>query len=583
MEWNLVDHLSPKRGPRAFHMPLASVAPGSRSKIDTTLQSLFAFYEYPESGERALQIQIKLPPGQTGFGQDPEAPDLPHPAIRLHAMMGPSVVTFEPAAPPHRDRLVLRSLALMIPSKPLPPWFELWKRANCIPETVIYENVDKQHLEKLLKGLPTTTEGKYGLSFPTRAGGGPIDAGAKNTFIAGFLAGKPDLFLVAGAGAFLGIAGPTELAPGDATQKEVRLHVAYQDHSSTKPHWLNPREFFYLLFGEASAEAKSHPLLAKLDQDGKKQLSSNRQLIASKSFVLRPPLRTYKRVEWEALQEISHGHAASWGQNASLSTHRFFNDYKGDAYTHLYAIPTGQQSVRFVNDYAYQGNWKCNLFVTDICLRAGFRVPVIIDRRSRRLWYYAGTGAYGRAVHHAGPAQSSGGAQLPERIPLLGVAQVQGQRRRWGWKIEGTLRRQGAGGGASSAVSWLNNAIDQESRCFLMVKYKPGNSECSIGHVAIIHHVEDLQFTNSPGLGYQSLRARLIEAWGSGIARVSNTWPRSRERRRSYWCVEEDDDGNVVSRTRQEQYIHILELEPGLDPDYFVGLRDILVQINQVT
>jgi hypothetical protein len=428
MTWNLADPMSLGLR-RRFSLPLASIPPGKDNvrKVDRNLFDLSEHYNNlpPPDGRTAdvvLNIRIKKPAG--GFTEED---DLPDPLIRLHAM-APGIMRFKPANKAFGDQLILETpiFAGSIPVR----WWQRWIEAHCVPRWIIYENVDRNSLENLLRTLPLGRT-VYGLSLPQEIWS-EVD---RDSFVDRFLEGNDKYILdVAESGAFIGTAGSDQLLAGAHL---LKLHVRYNGHIDiTNPLPMNPREFFNLLFGDDSEEAWNHPLLNRINESGEEGGLESRWML------IRPPLRTYARVVWEADQEIKR-HAKRWAAAEKVSS-RFYNrySYKGMSFSR--------------GDY--EGAFKCNLFVSDICLRSGFRInihPLIPENR----WHYIDANSYCNRVHSPDPAPAN---PKNNRIILQGKND-EGKDVPWGWKIENWLRTPGA-----DMQRMINEAMMEEGRCFIL-------------------------------------------------------------------------------------------------------------------
>ena len=155
--------------------------------------------------------------------------------------------------------------------------------------------------------------------------------------------------------------------------------------------------------------------------------------IETRTIRLRPPLRTHARVIWEADLE----------KPSSPSVNRFDPSdlwaESGNCQARLYNTHTRQGrtfNVKAYNDChepdpighpGVTGCFKCNIFVADVALRAGFRV--LIHPVGTSHWNYAGTQQYFAKVHNA-PTDR-------DRVPLQG--RIEDTSITWGWKIEGLL------------------------------------------------------------------------------------------------------------------------------------------------
>ena len=222
----------------------------------TVLPEQFDPADNPTADSPVFQIGIMPPAG--GFSDED---DLPDPAIRLHAMASGKVY-FKPADGTMHNRLILEFPSMLAVDLKV-PWWQRWVEANCFPYQIIYENVDPDYLDTLLGNL-MPGKAYYGLKLPPDV----EDEKIKLTFRDGFVAGADDHFLIAEAGAVIGLAAAASPeSPDPDTPRLLLLHARYfrppGELNGDFPDVMNPREFLYLLFGIDSPEASSHPLLLK--------------------------------------------------------------------------------------------------------------------------------------------------------------------------------------------------------------------------------------------------------------------------------------------------------------------------------
>ncbi|MGJ3245288.1 MAG: hypothetical protein ACFE0I_04345 [Elainellaceae cyanobacterium] len=551
MPWNLVDALSQPNQRREFFLPIASI-PIGRNAVRFVDPNLFAISEtYTNTADKtadvALDIQITPPPG--GFVPENGLPD---PAIRLHAV-DRGLVRFQPGAGGAGDRLLLQLPRFSLPI-PQVRWWQRWIEGECIPTVLIYENIDRANLTARLQAMTPGQVSADGLDFPSQ-----VTDSNKQDFINQFLAGVPPdtsgaAFLVAKAGAYLGVAGLTVSSPdpSDPTlPRLLTLRARYHNHTTADPHPMNPRELFHLLFGNDSQEAQFHPLMQKIDVTGEMQTAEPE----TRRMRLRPPLRTWKRVEWEADLEINN-HAANWEPAGNLGSDRLFNSHSRDG--------------RSYNRGDYAGGNKCNLFVDDICLRAGFRVGVHPVGANR--WHYIDANSHTNLVHDQ--------AGATDRVAIQGSNEDRNVT--WAWKFENWLRGQPAG----DRQRLLNEAMTEEGRCFIVAGARarrfvprtlPGNvrgvAVCGdslrrngIGHIVIVKEVlAQPNLVANRGDGLQRIRVMTMEASGNG-------------------AVNRDLDaqlgGAAGAAAGNNGFIrlHLFELHPGQDPDTLQGLRSLNIR-----
>jgi hypothetical protein len=261
-------------------------------------------------------------------------------------------------------------------------WFQSWVEAGTVPHTIIYENIEDS----------------------------VCAAGSANVRV----------------GQSIGNAG---VHPTDPQKKQIRIKIEYQDSTLDNPKFMHPREFFNLLFWEEdcdpfladSPREYTSPLLQKMMRlycDGSdvviegggpvtniSQLSNNNSefrplgnadadawLHNNNVFRdheniedwlgLRPPLRIYKRVEWEA--RVTHKiHHNNW-----QTAHMIVNPPPQPPICCVEALPYGDLRGVIRNPLVTVGvgirkESKCNLFVGDISFRSGFRAFVYRTSASR--------------------------------------------------------------------------------------------------------------------------------------------------------------------------------------------------------
>lgn len=563
MKWNLVDLLSengsedPLSGKRReFYLPLASIAPGMEDtnntrNVNKELYHLDDAAEQIPSDNHALIITIKPVPGFS-FSDDGDFPD---PSIRIHAIGG-GMIRFKPTTEDIRDSLVLTMLGFQFPDKILPKvkWWERWIETNCIIKDVIYENINKSNLEGVLNSIeaPNTAlisdrvEPTFGLNFPSG-----VTQNNKNGFITNFLQGNEENFIVVEPGAYIGKVNAMNLSEADTpnSNKRLTLKVIYSDHTQTSPHYMNPRELFYLLFGKDSYEATHHPLLIRFNEKGDTQDNIS---IEAKRMYLRPPLRTHARVKWEARKEIDN-HAESWGvinssgEYITIGPERFYNT-QPPFFKDRYPPPEKEPNTKNTN--------KCNLFVFEICLRSGFKVRVWLDSSINLLFYKAPDPRYKDKVPDMSLARD---IRTNNTYKTKGFAPLTNSEgiiwgRRWTKRLIEIVT-------PDERCDELNKMMEEEGRCFILVKAISGERS---GHIAIMHHAEKHnnltpKWLDESNLGLQVIRASVYE----------NSDEKALDRVRDVYPNEPHVEGNEL---------FLVELCPGKDPDTVMGLSDLCVR-----
>ncbi len=558
-KWNLVDLLSeqnsedPASGKRRrFYLPFASVPPGMAdiNRTITVNKNLF----HPEDGQLIphdfpfFNIEIKLPPG-SHFSDDGVLPD---PAIRLHAISD-GFITFKPATDPTKNSLILEILILQFYQLMLSKvkWWRRWVEAGCIPHTIIYENINKAHLALLLNTIQAPITGSsdvngesiFGLKFPVE-----LTQDDKPNFIAEFLAGNQETFLRAEAGAYIGKVAAKDPAEANNpnSDKKLSIKVLYHDHTDSQPHMMNPRELFHLLFGDKSIdyggsyEARNHPLLLRINEVGQSQ----NDRIESKRMLLRPPLRTWARLRWEADQEVTvEEYRKQWGRYIDGDELQGDQVIGSDRFYLSREHTIGVLSGRGFFDGPYNEN-KCNLFVSDICLRAGYRVRALIDDNDYVAYYRVGDYA-NNAIKFVDYRDKEGYAEIRNSNGKL-----------WGRKWALKFVRIDLG---SDRTEELNRMMKEEGRCFILLLHRLDGTS---GHIAIVKlALKDPEemgrsplWRKPPANGLNKLKAQYYEAVLDGAK-----------------------DREMYRRIIPYYDLFLVELCPGKDPDTLSGLADLIV------
>lgn len=588
--WNLVDPFSDPKDPdqrRAFYLPLASKPPGVTSIPPVTFDA-FQPQDLPQvAGSGAnktsdLPFSITIPAPAGGFADDG---DLPDPRIRLHATQS-GQLTFVPAKGGQPASLKLTIFLFATPditdASSGAFWFERWREANCIPSQLLYDNVDATQLSDVLDALPAPDKAdpaapptsKFGVSFPLG-----VTAAGKQQFITDFMNGADGHELLVVPGAYIGTAGPKDPAAPDGDRQLV-LRAGY---ASGDP--LSTREYFHLLFGNDSIEATTHPLLVSIDTAGRAQTVQPE----TKRMLLRPPLRTHARVIWEADQEIAN-HPDAWASdksitNKGLGPDRFFASGP-DAITFR-----GRQFTlaQFTKDY------KCNLFVCEIALRAGFHVPV--GETGTNGYHYLDANSISNLAHALqSDADTTERQKIVTSINEQDIGATGNKRRTWGYRLVNLIRAQAD----ADRQKFLNDLMNVEGRCIIFAGSRPrkfrnytfkdsnghdvtGIASCAtaigrgIGHIVLIE-----EFTAKPIVkpinqtshvagdpkttAIAQLTITTREAQGVGARKRTGTFAYNAEAPET----KADALANFI-------WLEPIELVPGGDPQSHQGLRDLFV------
>ena len=550
MRWNLADSVaSIESGRRGFYPPLACVPPTENTSLDWSvtvgLQSK-AFDTFTEvntepnaqagavktTTDVRFDIYINLPAGSSHEN------DLPSPQIRVHAVdKGLLYYRAKSAtsAIPYLE-LILQSFQTGYPPV---PWFDRWVEAGCIPSQLLYHNIDDAVMRELLNRIPLPNEnpGSYfGTAFPKS-----VNSQNKVAYINDVLNGRKPILVKAGA--YIGAAAP--LGRPEDNRHALGLSARYAAGSSADILPMNPRELLNLLFGDDSAEATTHPLLKAINAFAKSQTVQPE----TRRFTLRPPLRTWRRVVWEADLEISN-HSADWGVKGALGPARLHNG----------------QRANFDN-ITYQGLYKCNLFASDICLRSGFRIATHPIRGNTAKWHYIDASSYANFAHASIEQDAKS-----ERVPLLGLGESKAHP--WGWALDNWMRSSSrmSFGKAIDIQFALNRLMEVEGRCLVMPCARTPNHS---GHILIVKKVlsqpkltdrtqNDVYAPGHTQLGLAGITVEAIQAGEMGAA-ITTSSPKLH--------------GKAGTADAEKGYIrlHLIELHPGKDPDTLQGLADLNV------
>ncbi len=190
-----------------------------------------------------------------------------------------------------------------------------------------------------------------------------------------------------------GIEVSADTVIGETLSNTVKISVNYGSTSLGTIRSMHPVELLSLLFWKEncdtlfrrdSADSYTHPLLQRLNQsiaDG-----STGSAASSNWLGLRPPLRTYKRLEWEARQTHIYHH---WNWQRLPTEPQEREEALRDHPEH------GDLTDILRNPMAFDGyertTSKCNIFIGDIAFRAGFRTTTgQSSRNSARPLTYVG-------------------------------------------------------------------------------------------------------------------------------------------------------------------------------------------------
>ena len=446
--WNLTERLSTSTY-RLYHLPVAS-DPSGGAALPLVPSDRYEIEEMEVDGMPRLQVTVAAT--ADGF---PAVDGLPAPVIRLHAM-GNGRFSYRPQVGSLRDCLLLDLAPIWLNAAVLAKWLERWIEADCIPRTVIYDNIDPDALRARLEAAPINADATITdrLSFPRAV---RREGDSKAWFIDRFMAAEPGVAgMTAWQGACLGQMGPVM---GSASRR-LGLTVRYQGHTDAAPRPMMPRELFNLLFGIDSAEFANHPLLRAIQQLGQSDTTQP----VTRRMLLRPPLRTHARVMWEANKELPD--TARWSLTGRLDSTKLLNTVDGFDRSKHYGISPA----------APKGVFKCQVFGFEMLLRSGFRVRMhrTPEAGGWRVYYYIAN----RIVREARDADLSGSGPV--------VIGTEGETP-WGRRWDLVLRSLPD----DLQAAEINRLIDEEGRAFYIAMEFQGVTRKAAGHFVLLEHVQE--------------------------------------------------------------------------------------------
>jgi hypothetical protein len=452
MPWNLTDRLSPSAF-RWFHLPVASDPTGA-GELPLVPPSRYLVTESVVDGMPRLHVIVTET--SAGFPTDN---GLPAAVIRLHAM-GSGTLAYRPQIGSLRQCLLLNFVPAWLFLAYRVRWLARWLEADCVPMTVVYDNVDPVQLRSLLANTQTIADPvpSEPLQFPPAVRRGTLN---KTEFLDRFMAGEPDQTMWVRRGACIGQMAPTEASP---TSRQLGLTVRYQGHTDASPRPMLPRELFNLFFGNDSIEFATHPLLQAIQERGESETAPPVPL--TQRMLLRPPLRTNARVVWEATQELPDH--ARWSRGGSLDSTKLLNTIDDFDRTKDYGPMPGFPA----------GLFKCQVFGFEMLFRSGFRVRMFrggTDGQPVVFYYLANW-----LAREARDVRKMTGT----RPGILGYAGEIPWGRRWDFKLSDMPPDQRA--------PEINRMIDEEGRAFYLVREFEGTTaHPHAGHFLLIERVRE--------------------------------------------------------------------------------------------
>jgi len=238
----------------------------------------------------------------------------------------------------------------------LPRWYSSWINNSVIqgPSKIIYENVETTNISMC----------------------GPIHAGE-----------------------IIGNAGQDPEDPEDPEGKrQLKLCIQYNTDNDIDHKFMHPREFFSLLFWQEKYDELytpsiqwdatcmdfsndpdspyRHPLVQRMmrsKEDGT-SITNGRTYENDDWLGLRPPLRTYKRVEWEAKRELTNNGEKWAGDKALIKDGKCLLQ---NPFIYRGIVNANNCNESDANRLPYCGYAKCNIFAGEIAFRSGFKVFVM--------------------------------------------------------------------------------------------------------------------------------------------------------------------------------------------------------------
>ena len=213
---------------------------------------------------------------------------------------------------------------------------------------------------------------------------------------------------------------------------------------------------------------------------------------------------------------------------------------------------------------------KCNIFTSDICVRAGFRTLI---HEAGNVWHYP----LSNAQAHAAVLALRGRAATPAtRFPIMGDMADAG--RLWGFAMTKFLLD-------GLPTTQMNAMMIEEGRAFIVAGARPRRPgiQHGTGHIVLLLTILDDPAHPSPTLvpnpdaelaGYPVAITQLDM---SDAAQAASSGPDAGARTGNAQMIcggVAQNPGDVVGFIR----IHLLEASPGGDPDLLQGLYDLHVR-----
>jgi hypothetical protein len=374
---------------------------------------------------------------------------------------------------------------------------------------------------------------------------------------------------------------------------------------------MSPRELMYLAFGELSQFSTQHPLFLRMNQVTVLRRRPDNTLISTAGMAMRPPLRTSRRLIWEAEKEAAidealrlANQAPHWGSKypkknptviCQLGADSLF-DKKFRRYTrdnHSNGIVYGNLA----------GSTKCNVFVGDLCVRAGFRTLMHEIRTSNGYgWHTIDAGSF---TNHGRTAIGGSATLQLAAVPMTGVDDSQ-HNKEWGLARTRMLTNVPLNNAAAkqAAIDAVNKLIAEEGRVLIVAGVRRRVGPTSVastgacpqadfkpqaGHIVFMESLTDFTLAatndpggqNAPGLpasGQTITTLQILSAQAGSTVNTASPQNLGGAFTHLDYTFQLHGSAPVASTGRDFVRIHILEVSAGGDPDLLHTQQDLHLQ-----
>jgi hypothetical protein len=332
-------------------------------------------------------------------------------------------------------------------------------------------------------------------------------------------------------------------------------------------------------------------------------------------MVMRPPLRTSRRLIWEAEQEtaiddtLRNANPSSpphWGSSGGGITCRLGADSLFDKKFRRNNSDQRPGALAF-GDLA--GKVKCNVFVGDLCVRAGFKTFIHeIDIRDanhvhlRFSWHTIDAGSFCNLARTA--IDNSATLQLTA-VQMTGI-DAGNHAGQWGAARTRMLTSVPPADAAAkqAAIAAVNRLISEEGRVIIVAGARrrkgpanplPNAQACTggqfaarSGHIVFMESLQDFTTvaTNDPGGQGLPANGQTVNSVTINSAQAQSTGRNAQSpggaRAHLPYTFQLNGIANVAGDGHDFVRIHILEANPGGDPDLLHGLQDLHLQQRNV-